>query len=47
VGRPDKIHETLAALSKKILPSDLESIVQHGTRLPVWMMGPLNSQIHA
>jgi len=44
---PGKVQETLAALLKKISPSELENIVQHGSRLPVWMIEPLSRQIHA
>lgn len=44
---PDNVQETLAVLLKKISPSDVENIVQHGSRLPVWMVEPLGRQLHA
>jgi len=44
---PGKVHETLAALLKKISPSELENIIRHGSRLPAWMVEPLSRQPHA
>jgi hypothetical protein len=43
---PSKIHETLRTLSKKVPSTELERVVQHGSRLPVWMVEPLSRQTH-
>jgi hypothetical protein len=45
-GGPGKVLETLAALSKKIPAIEFERIIQHGSRLPLWMVEPLSRQFH-
>jgi hypothetical protein len=45
-GGPSKVLETLAALSKKISATEFERIIQHGSRLPLWMVEPLSRQFH-
>jgi hypothetical protein len=45
-GGPGKVHETLATLSKKIPSTELERVVQRGSRLPVWMVEPLSRQTY-
>lgn len=43
-GGPQKAHETLSTLSKKVPAAEFEQIVEHGSSLPGWMAESLSKQ---